>query len=195
MAEEKKCNRRIYTEAEIEEALSLLHVLPMTKVSEKLGIPKTTISRWYDKMKKGETVHPTPQKGQGKGETVSEQNAHTIAEARASKVDEFINKSWGLAETTLEQLNCRVKRAKDTLDEIDELKNFILNNRDKVLSGEDRDRYSNGAIVELLRKLEKMEVIKINELATVFGVAYDKFALASGKATARVQVGFEDYAE
>ena len=196
-----------YTPEQKQQALALLRVHTTKEVAEMLGIPRTTVKTWEDRLKKAaervdladeEPVEAIVERDEGDEASamVFDQNASTSAGAPVG-VDnaKFVEGTSRLALKSLEALNARIEMACDDLKAIGELKRFILENKESVLSGLDREIYPEGAVLALFRKLDDIEIIRVKDLATVLGVAYDKYALASGKPTGRVEVGFEDYAE
>lgn len=187
-----KGKREQYTPERKAQALALLYVKSLSQVAAESGIPKSTLKGWRDAMKACEQ-DGTPCEQQAP----VAQSASTSAKARARGIDEavFVEETARLTMKTLETLNVRIETACGNLKEVYELRRFILDNKELVLSHKDREKYPDGAVTALLSKLEKLEVINMGDLSKTLGIAYDKYALASGKATTRVAVGFEDYPE
>lgn len=210
MAKETKRKQVQYTPEQKQEALALLHVYTSKQVSEMLHIPSSTVRTWEKALKEsassfkafaGSTAAETVEQAVESVEFADEskntlaQNARTQATSSPMANAKFIDGTEKLALKALDALNARIELACSNVQEIGELKKFILDHKEEVLTGKDREIYSDGAIMQLLKKLETLEVIRVGELSTVLGVAYDKHALASGKPTERLDISFEDYPE
>lgn len=210
MAKETKRKQVKYTPEQKQEALALLHVYTSKQVSEMLHIPSSTVRTWEKALKEsagsfkafaGSTATETVEQAVESVEFADEskntlaQNARTQASSSPMANAKFIDGTEKLALKALDALNARIELACSNVQEIGELKKFILDHKEEVLTGKDREVYSDGAIMQLLKKLETLEVIRVGELSTVLGVAYDKHALASGKPTERLDISFEDYPE
>lgn len=187
-----KSKKEQYTPERKAQALALLSIKSLSAAAAETGIPKSTLKGWRDAVRACEQDGTLCEQ-----QDSSAQSASPSAGARARSIDEakFLEETARLTMKTLETLNVRIETACGNLKEVYELRRFILDNKDLVLSHKDRERYPDGAVKELLAKLEKMEVISVSDLSKTLGIAYDKHALASGKPTGRVEVGFEDYAE
>ena len=210
MAKETKRKQVKYTLEQKQEALALLHVYTSKQVSEMLHIPSSTVRTWEKALKEsassfkafaGSTATKTVEQAVESVEFADEskntlaQNTRTQATSSPMANAKFIDGTEKLALKALDALNARIELACSNVQEIGELKKFILDHKEEVLTGKDREVYSDGAIMQLLKKLETLEVIRVGELSTVLGVAYDKHALASGKPTERLDISFEDYPE
>lgn len=184
----KLSNNHKYTISQKERAVSLLYAKPLCDVVKETGIPKTTLARWKKELNIP-TIAPTGTARNAERNEVQK----NINIARAENVKQFVDEAWSVTLGSIKELNKRIQRQANALDEIRVLEHFILENREVVLAGE--TEFTKSVVVELLKKIRDLEVIRTSELATIMGVSYDKYALASGGATGRVSVSFEDMPE
>jgi len=163
-----------------EKAVAMLCTESMVEVSKKMGIPMSTLHRW--KRERGVEIRDT-----------FEEVKKIEVEKHVNKMEEFINEAWKVTINSVKLLNKKVEKATNDLGEIDSLCAFILEHKKEVLNDAG---FGNQEIVELFNKLRGLEVIRVGEISSVMGTAFDKYQLASGGATERVDItSFEQYPE
>lgn len=181
----KKVNR--YSVEEREKALVLMTANPpmsLQEISDKTGIPKSTLFTWKNAAGLFDTSDSIRTK-RTYDRTVAD-NERTV------QVQKVVEGCWSLVTNSLNELNKRLNRAINGMDDIHALSKFILENRETLLGD---SSLSKEKILALFAKLDALEIIKTSELTTIMGVALDKYNLLSGGVTQRVIHSFEDMPE
>ena len=169
-----------------EKALAMLMTKSQLEVSKKLKVPVATICRWKKTSDKEMEIDAS------RSEIEMENKKNEIA-SRKEQMDEFIKEAWKATINSIKLLNKRVEKATRDLDEIDETMQFIKDHKEELLKDSEM---SNEKITFLFEKISKLQEIKISELSTIMGTAFDKYQVASGGATERIEVtSFEQYPE
>ncbi len=171
-----------YTIKQREEALVLLadprNTIP--SVSKQLGIPKSTLATW--KTQAGIFDN---------SDTIRNKKTHisdVCADEREKQARAVVDECWNVVLVSVKQLNERIKRLADDTDEIHKVIRLIIEHQSDL-----------GLTMEhlkaLIAKLDGLETIKTTELASIMGIALDKFRLLNGEATSRVALSFEEMPE
>lgn len=126
-------------------------------VSEKLGIPESTLRGWRKQPSNAE-------------------NEEKLAELRAKKKQEFVDRAWRSIELSQNIMERRLRRALEQENEIDELLLLVDESaRDEGLTQEMKRG--------LLTRVSALHCDDLGKLVQVQGVLYDKQALANKEAT------------
>lgn len=132
-----------------------------TEIGKKTGVPRSTISGWIKNYKQ-------------------ENPDNEMDTIRREKKAEFAAKAWDVIDDSMELLGGRVKTALEKENELDEL-------LDEVLSDKELNENKKKA---LIAKIHALQVHNIKDISTVIGTLYDKQALAQGETTQNIG-GFE----
>lgn len=172
MAQGKK-----YSDELKEKAIALLACNNASFVAEKLGLPYSTVKTWEMKaIKQAEQDRVGADKDTNPEKKFTKQN---LVELRQKKKEEFVESAWKLIELSQGILEKRLKRAKENEEVIDTLLDEICELDNKTLTNRQRQA--------LYVKISKIKVEDVKSLATVLGTLYDKQALANKEATAIVE--------
>lgn len=116
-----------------------------------------------------------------------EEGENNLDILRENKKKEFIDSTWETIKMTESLIHRRIKRAVDKESEIDEVIKAVA--KADLYPAEKK---------EIINQLKQIKIEDISKLSTVFGVLYDKHALANKEATSIVDGNikvkkFEDY--
>lgn len=156
-----------YGEELRERAFSLLAAgNSYSAVAKALGVPRTTLKGWVDRM--------------------SDAQKQDQEERHRQNKERFANDAWRTIHAGNELLVRRFERAARSEAELDRLLEELMTCSEQLSAEQAR---------ALLKRFQELKLMDVGKVAVVLGTLYDKQALIAKEATARVEVTdvkFED---
>ena len=172
MAQKKKRERRIYSDAERIALLERLHLgESITAAARAVGVHYETARRWA----RGETAEIK--------ELKKEMDFEEIEDIRREQKGKFVKESWENIRLAVTLMHRRLKRAVEQEDQIDKLLETADMEIEALIPKEFTQKTAKRA---LYKQIAELKLEDIGKLSIVAGTLYDKQALASNENTQNI---------